>query len=111
MAVRTKGRRKIVVDDRRYVWYVTERWDDPGDELRVVSEDKSFHATYPLFTEVPFIMLSGRQIEEAFQRGCLRCPRFEIGESITPQSVKNLIQWALSNDKELIRVDWMGRLI
>ena len=29
MGVRTKGRRKISVDEREYVWYVKEDYDSP----------------------------------------------------------------------------------
>ncbi len=111
MAVRTKGRRKIVVDGRHYIWYVTERHDTGGDELRVVAGDKSIHATYPMLSRFPLVFLSGKGIAEDFRHHWVRCPRFEIESAITPQSVKNLIQWALSNDKQLIRVDYWGNPI
>ncbi len=59
MAIRSKGRRAIVVGDRTYYWDYRAQGRKPGaidhDDLffahippvvRIVSEDKRFHATY-----------------------------------------------------------------
>ena len=55
MGVRKKGRRKITVDDKVYIWYVSP--DDESDYylLNIVSEDKSYVLTCPLKTEVSYL--------------------------------------------------------
>ena len=40
MSVRTKGRRKIIVGDQTYIWYVTLDDDSPYIILHIVSDDK-----------------------------------------------------------------------
>ncbi len=135
MAVRTRGRRKIVVDGRRYIWFVAK----PSDymhiywnyELRVVSEDKQLYIIYPLnphtahiisiyegidipaHDEPPLVFVSGKEIGTMPHYDIkYRCPRFERDDgAITPQSVKDLIQWCLSDGEPRIRVDWKNRPI
>lgn len=59
MAVRTKGRRKIMVDGNRYIWYVALDYDSPYYLLHISSEDKSFIITHPLNTNSPYIISKG----------------------------------------------------
>ncbi|MCQ3929722.1 MAG: hypothetical protein DPW16_04630 [Chloroflexi bacterium] len=139
MAVRTKGRRKIVVDGRHYIWRVADS-NDPGGrlywshELRIIAEDRSLYIVYPLNPcgpskisdgiyvpaqeEPPFVFFTDKETkrlsEKAYQGiySLCRCPRFEREDgAITPQSVKDLIQWCSTDSEPRIRVDWKNRLI
>ena len=40
MSISTKRRRKIIVGDRAYVWYVAPDDDSGYDVLNIVSDDK-----------------------------------------------------------------------
>ena len=40
MSVRTKGRRKIIVSDQTYIWYIALDDDSPYIILHIASDDK-----------------------------------------------------------------------
>lgn len=52
MAINTKGKRKIVVDDEQFYWFV--RIEKNGSHrIHIMSEDKKFNVEYPMVdTEV-----------------------------------------------------------
>ena len=74
MAVRSKGRRKITVNGRKYLWYVKVDRDSGEKVLHIISEDKKFivHRTYPAW---------------------------EIDQPIIPRSVRHVIESHLKNKK------------
>ena len=51
MSIRRKGRCRIIVEDRRYTWYVAPDDDSPLLMLQIVSEDKYLILTCPLRTD------------------------------------------------------------
>ncbi len=92
MAVRKKGRRKIVCGGENYVWYVSKDHDSPLILLHICSEDKRLVLVYPVSSN--YIVSTGRVFkgeESHFWR------RFflpvESTECITPGFVRKLIEW------------------
>ena len=100
MGVRTKGRRKIVVDGEDYVWYVAENDDGPGVVLHVASQDKKLAVMYPLYDEIgqQYIVILGERFTGAETGGPWKrfvCPQFESDGVVTPKHVRDLILWCL----------------
>jgi hypothetical protein len=48
MAITTKNRRKLVTNNRKFIWYVKDDPDSGDFVLHVVSEDKNFIVNYHL---------------------------------------------------------------
>ena len=76
MAVRTKGRRKIICNGATYIWHIKIGYDDPYHWLHIMAEDKHLHVIIPIdnanYTDLPF----------------------PIPKAITPKFVADVIQWA-----------------
>jgi hypothetical protein len=115
MAVRKKGRRKLTVGDRRFVWYVGLGRDAPVDVLLVISEDKHLIVWYQLGRADPTLLVKGRDFAGVpYADGCPRrfeCPRWETGGAITPAAVRRLVDWCYSPTKVVVEVDWRGKRI
>ncbi|MBZ0317602.1 MAG: hypothetical protein K8L91_14365 [Anaerolineae bacterium] len=123
MVAETKRRRKFIADEHVYVWHIQESGDPGGPlywsyQVRVITEDRSGNIIYPLLSkgESPFVVLYGKRFEHLLdgtrQSVLFRCPRFERENgAITPQSVKDLIQWCLSDSEPRIRVNWKNQPI
>ena len=60
MAVRTKGRRKIIVENTLYLWYISLDKDSPYYMCNIVSEDKSVIVSCPLKTKMPYVISKGK---------------------------------------------------
>lgn len=116
MAVLTKGRRKLHREERLFVWWVAPSNDGPGDLLHVISDDKRFHVLYALGQppEGGFVVILGREFPGLPDAGgCwirVRTPHWD-STAVGPGFVRHLIDWALTPDKPLLRVDWVGRPI
>ena len=53
MAINTKGKRKIVVNDKEFYWFVRLEEDD-SHKIHIMTEDKKINRMYPMLdTEVP----------------------------------------------------------
>ncbi len=110
--VRTKGRRKIAVQGRRYVWYVlsgdcdrdywervsSNDWGTPF--LHIISEDKRLILTIPLNAPTPYVVSKGREFQGKPTSGCWEryILPFDIPESVTPRFVAEVIEWAISGN-------------
>lgn len=111
MGVRKRGRRKITVDDKEYIWYVSQ--DDESDYflLNIVSEDKSYVLTCPLKTEIPYLISKGKLFKNEKTNG--RWNRYElpldIPEIITPFFVTRVISWATQKGESIILKRKEGR--
>jgi hypothetical protein len=116
MAVRTKGRRKITVSERMFVWYIKPDFDSADMVLHVVSDDKQFNVQYSLDQpeQTRHISIIGKEFggtRPVGNVGRFLCPQWEVDGVISPQSVRRLIEWCLSADKPLVAVDWQGKPI
>lgn len=96
MSIRSKGRRKIIVDSQTYLWYVALDDESPYNILNIVSDDKSYILACPLQTEKEYIISKGRMFQAKKTNG--RWNRyflpFHIPEIITPKFVEQLILWS-----------------
>ncbi len=103
MAVRIKGRRKIIAENKLYVWYVQQDYDSPYYVCNIVSEDKSVIISCPLKTEIPYAIFKGSQPQ--WKRYALP---FDVPEIITPSFVSQVILWA-EQDCDRTELEWNGR--
>jgi hypothetical protein len=113
MGVRKTNRRKLVIDDRLFVWYAAEDSDGPGLILHVISDDKRFIVRYHVAQSgTSFLIVLGPEFGGVTNTGgCWRrfeCPKWEDGDAITPSCVRRLIDWCLLPNKEVVEVDWRG---
>ena len=109
MAVSTKGRRKITVGGRPYVWFVSDN-DEAWWVLTVISSDKKFLAKYALHQNEgeEYAVILGKQFAGAETGGSWRrflCPRFAT-EAVTPGDVRRLIEWCLDERLPRQEIDW-----
>lgn len=117
MAVATKGRRKIKVGDRDFIWYISDDYDSADLVLHVASYDKKIIIKYHLHQpdETRFLIVLGKEFNGLLNAGGswirVLCPKFEKDSVITPASVRMLVDWCLSDKSELVEVDWLGNPI
>ena len=110
MGVATKRRRKIIVGDRQYIWYVCEDEGAAGLILNVISNDKQFIAKYQL--DQPegqeYVVILGRLFAGAVTGRCWKrffCPRF-AEHSVASKNVRELIEWCLDESLERHPAEW-----
>ncbi|HCB07201.1 MAG TPA: hypothetical protein DEQ43_23620 [Nocardioides bacterium] len=120
MAVSGKGRRKIIVGGRTYLWWVGH--DDPeclsGSDtyLMVVSADGRFGVRFFLgqLAERSFLIVLGREFHGLRDAGGpwirVLCPHWVGMSAVTPAVVRAVIEWC-SSDRPLVRVDYRGNIV
>lgn len=99
--IATKGRRKLIHDGRRFIWYVKEDDDSCDMILHVISDDKLFNIQYVLGQdeESCHVVVIGREFAGGETGGCWKrflAPRFDPHGVATPRSIARLIEWSLS---------------
>ena len=99
MSIKAKGRRKIIVRGRVYVWYVALDSDTPYNILNVASEDKCLILSCPLKTDIEYVISKGRVFKTRETNGCWNryLLPFHISDVITPKFVEQLIDWSTQN--------------
>lgn len=107
MSIRSKGRRKIIVDGQTYLWYVALDDESPYNILNIVSYDKYLILSCPLQTKTEYVISKGRafqgkETKEGWDRYLLP---FHIPESITPKFVKQIIVWSTQNT-DAVKIQW-----
>ena len=109
MSIRTKGRRKIIVNDQSYFWYVAPDDDSPYNVLHIVSDDKYLILSCPLRTKTAYVISKGRifQTKETDGTWNRYTLPFEIPDMITPKFVEKLIVWSTQNS-DAIPIQWNG---
>jgi len=91
MAVNAKGKRKIVVNEKIYWWFVVV--DGHGTFAHIIANDKTFIAKCHLERR-------RLRIEKSPNGKCeLRVPMTYFYEAFTPQYIKDLIELAYGVDK------------
>lgn len=109
MSVSAKGKRKITVENRKYIWYVGVDCDSPYYILNIISEDKSLLLSLPLKTKTSYVISKGKCFQHQKSNGIwnrYRLP-FSIPEIITPKFVSQVIIWATQNQNAVL-VKWNG---
>jgi len=105
--ISTKGRRKINVDGRMFVWHVAEDFDSPYKLLQVASDDKKMILAVPLQTSEAYVIskgsiFQGNPTSGRWERYLLP---FDVPDAITPGFVAELIRWS-AEGKEAQAVTW-----
>ena len=114
MSIATKNRRKLNIGGREFIWFVKDDSDSAYMLLHVVSQDKKFFVNYHLRqpSNKRYLIVLGKEFPGlAHAGGCwlrVLCPEWETDSIITPASVRRLIEWCLSEQRELITVNYMG---
>ena len=110
MGINKKGKRKICVENKEYVWYVNEDYDRPYYVLNILSEDKSLIVSCPLKTETAYLICKGIVFQNQKTSGVRNryLLPFIIPEIITPVFVARIITWATKGTNATL-VEWNGR--
>lgn len=119
MGILKKNRRRIVVGERLFLWWVGEIQPEDwiGSALTVASDDKRFLVRYYLGQKIDrrFLVVLGVEFPGLPDAGGswirVLCPQWESGPGVRPGNVRRLIDWCLFHDRPLIEVDWRGTLI
>ena len=112
MAISKKGRRKIVVADDSYVWWISPCHDDAGDALHIVSSGKEVHLLISLgqrrLASIVVISLGDRVGARRGLRGPWR--RFvaplTLPGAVTPKFIRLIIEWATSAEGGAVEITW-----
>ncbi len=112
MGVRKKGRRKISVGGKEYIWYVETDYDSPYHILNIVSGDKQLILACPIDAKTPYLISKGKVFQNKNTSGCWNryLLPFDIPESVTPSFVSKVIEWAM-HDVNTEIVKWNGKNI
>ncbi|NOJ54927.1 MULTISPECIES: hypothetical protein [Myxococcus] len=100
-------------EGRLFIWWV-DAADGPEKVLHVIADDKRFHVQYPLEqpAEEGVLAVHGREFPGLPDAGSgwirVRVPTWD-STAVGPGFVRRLIDWALTPDKPLLRVDWRGK--
>ena len=110
MGINKKGKRKICVENKEYVWYVNEDYDSPYYVLNILSEDKSLIVSCPLKTETAYLICKGIVFQNQKTSGVWNryLLPFINPEIITPVFVAGIITWATKGANATL-VEWNGR--
>ncbi|MBR1528601.1 MAG: hypothetical protein IJ642_04775 [Oscillospiraceae bacterium] len=110
MGAAKKGRRKITVSDKNYIWYIKLDDDTPYYILNIVSFDKALIISCPLKTKTPYVISKGNRFQNKETNGLWNryLLPFHIPEIITPKFVSNLIFWATQSEKAK-ETKWNGK--
>lgn len=104
MAVATKKRRRLIRENRLFIWHVLPDEDSTDCILHVFSDDKRFMVHYVLGQNESraLVVVIGKEFAGAETGGCwtrFRCPSFDKHGVIGPGGVRCLIDWCLSEDR------------
>ena len=101
MGVAKKGRRKITVSDKNYLWYIELDNDTPYYLLNIVSLDKALIISCPLNTKTAYIISKGNMFQNKKTNGNWNryLLPFNVPETITPKFVSDIISWATQSEK------------
>jgi hypothetical protein len=117
MTISAKGRRRLVVEGRVFVWYVAHDPDGAGPTLTVASADRRVLLKYFLLQSESdrHVVVLGSQFRGIPDCGGrwrrFRCPEFGSTESIGPGDVRALLDWATQPTGIAEEVDWRGQPI
>jgi hypothetical protein len=117
MSISAKHRRRIIVDDLSYLWWVTDVLEDDfvgTSALSVCSSDKRFLVRHGLAQpdESRYLVVLGPRFQGLpdspgpWRR--FKCPRFGTSDMIAPKDVAAFIHWCTDPAGSAIAVDDRG---
>ena len=129
MSISKRGRRKITVNDRLYVWFITDReelglYRLPDNTLlllyhllHIISDDKKFHVTYAMGQHdlpepyLPHLCVIGREFPHLLKAGAYVATPCWDDYNVTPRFVREIILWCLDENKSVVEVDRRGKAL
>lgn len=114
MGARKKGRQKLDVEGRKFLWYVKQDDNSAAYVLHVLSDDKRFIVQYELNQPASFRYLTvlGKEFGRVSGTGNFwrrfQCPAWENNGAITSSSARRLIDWSQQSDVRTVEVDSAG---
>lgn len=120
MAIAEKGRRRIVVGPREFLWWVRADWENynaPGAAtLTVATDDRRILLGYVLNQDekTRHVTVLGPEFRGTTQNGPtrrFRCPMFGLTDEIRPSHVAELITWCTDPGPLPEHTDWRGHAI
>ena|SRR6218665_755195 len=97
MGINKKGKRKIVVDAKTYIWWAYNEYDQTtfdGNQVMIVTNNQVVCLKYGLEQDD-----YKRIMSLSFRNGGgvnIKCPKFENDSGIiTPSGISELIKWAI----------------
>ena len=101
MGARTKGRCRITVDGREFVWYVHAEY-----ELRVTSMDKKFSVSYPYpYAADGTMRVSGQEFPgiDPHEPRPVTIQAPDVDKYSFKVIVRNIIRWSLNPSHVIVR--------
>jgi hypothetical protein len=109
MAISKKGRRKIICNEKEYIWYVQMDEDSPYYCLNIASGDRRILLSCPLGVKTNYVICKGKEFQGKKKTGTWKryITPVKIPEIITPKIVADIIIWA-EEDGNAIAVEYDG---
>lgn len=110
MSISTKGRRRMIVNEQTYIWYVALDDDSPYYILHIISDDKHLILSCPLGTKTAYVISKGRVFQAKETNGIwdrYLLP-FDIPDIITPAFAEKMIVWA-TRDTDAVPISHNGK--
>ena len=109
MGVAKKGRRKITVANKSYIWYIALDPDTPYYVLNISSFDKALIISCPIKTKTSYIISKGYIFQNKKTNGKWNryLLPFDVPETITPKFVSDIIFLATQTEKTK-EIKWNG---
>lgn len=96
MAINSRGKRKVTLDNQKYYWHVLDEWgrtEFDGVQIRIVPLNQSFLISYGIKQIESKRYLFIHLQKDGF-RLRLYCPKFENENDImTNHGIKNILLW------------------
>lgn len=102
MAISRKGKRKIVIDSKKYLWWIFDEYDQgvfDGVQIKIVPENQVGYVQYGLQQEDRNRRVVTALREDKYAVGMF-CPKFEDEKGIIkPSGIEKLIRWILDSSE------------
>lgn len=110
MSVKAKGRRRIVVENKNYVWYVKTDCDSPYYVLDIISDDKFLIVSCPIGAGTNYIISKGKRFQNRDTNGLWNryLLPFCVPDIITPKFVADVIVWSMQGNNAK-KIEWNGK--
>lgn len=96
MAINSKGKRKLILNNQKYYWYVLEDWgrtEFDGVQIRIIPSNQSFTISFGI-NQVEENRFLSIHLQKDGSHLRLYCPKFENeNDIITNHGIKNIILW------------------
>lgn len=101
MAISKKGKRKITINSRKYLWWVFNEYDQTefdGNQVKLIAEDQKIYFKYGLeqIDDKRYIVIA---LDQNRYKVHLYCPKFEDDKGlILPSGLNKMVQWVINEN-------------